>query len=84
LKHTPGPRSPIIALRVPAEDLAVIEEAQLIMGDPNLSVFMRRCARMVAGAIIEAAGQLELGPGEGEWSRCSIGDARIVRKEEES
>ena len=75
-------RSPIVALRVPPGELAVIEEAQRIMGDASISAFMRRCARMVAGAIIEATGQLgDTSPGAGSWDRCWL-EGTLERKED--
>jgi hypothetical protein len=73
MSNTPAPRSPIIALRLPPEDLAVIEQAQRIMGDASLSAFGRRCLRMVSSAILEAATQLgDTRPGSGSWDRAWI------------
>jgi uncharacterized protein (DUF1778 family) len=79
---SPSPRNPVVALRIPPEDLEAIEEARRIMGDSSLSAFMRRSARMVAGAIIEAAGQLgDTRPGFGSWDRAWI-EGSITRKED--
>jgi hypothetical protein len=75
-------RSPIVALRIPEADLAVIEGARRIMGDATMSAYARQALLMVSRAIIAASRQLDLGPGEGEWSRCGIADARFIRKED--
>jgi hypothetical protein len=80
MEHTPGTRNPILALRIPEADLATIERARTVMGDATMSAYARQCLLMVSRAILQASQQLELGPGEGEWSRCGIADPRFVRE----
>jgi hypothetical protein len=82
MEHTPGRRNPILALRIPEADLQTIEAARTIMGDGTMSAYARQCLLLVSRAIIAASLQLDLGPGEGEWSRCGIAGARFVREEQ--
>ena len=72
-------QSGIVPVRYPEADLELVKAARAIMGQ-SVSQFTRSASVALARAVLEAAADAGIGPGEGSWDRSWIVDPTLQLK----